>query len=233
MHAPSSAQATWLNSGGILVFYVAGVLPCLRQWGSPDPWSRLDAFSGGYLAMTVALVVQQAIFAARFRGRDEIRTVFYSLEIDPDFSRWTVVLGMLEFLVVLDYGQWHLVPWLDNGAIKSAGLALYVLTVAWLFRVDHFLSREFAAAYEQGVPMTRGPYRWVRHPRYLGLFLSRLSLCLTLGSPIGWCLLAPWWLLIRRRVRREERYLRAKFGAAYDDYARGTPALGPRFRPGR
>jgi protein-S-isoprenylcysteine O-methyltransferase Ste14 len=67
----------------------------------------------------------------------------------------------------------------------------------------------------------------VRHPRYTGLFFTRLSFALMLASPIAWCLCILWWLLIERRIRREERYLQAKFGSAYDLYAAKTPRLIP------
>jgi protein-S-isoprenylcysteine O-methyltransferase Ste14 len=64
----------------------------------------------------------------------------------------------------------------------------------------------------------------VRHPRYTGLFFTRLSFALMLASPSAWCLCIFWWLLMERRIRREERYLQAKFGSAYDLYAENTAA---------
>jgi len=93
--------------------------------------------------------------------------------------------------------------------------------------VDGYLFRQFVPALEHGVPMMGGPYRRVRHPRYTGLSFTRLSLALMLASPIAWCLCILWWLLIERRIRKEERYLRAKFGAAYGVYAAKTPQLIP------
>jgi protein-S-isoprenylcysteine O-methyltransferase Ste14 len=59
---------------------------------------------------------------------------------------------------------------------------------------------------------------------------ARLSFALMLASPIAWCLCILWWLLIERRIRREERYLRARFGSAYDLYAAKTPQLIPAVR---
>jgi hypothetical protein len=103
--AAPSAWKTWLSSASVLVFYPPVVLLCLRQWTSPDPWSRLDLFSGGYLALCLVLFAQQSVFAARMAGPEEIRTVFFALEIDPGFARWSAILGLAETLVFLDYAH--------------------------------------------------------------------------------------------------------------------------------
>jgi RsiW-degrading membrane proteinase PrsW (M82 family) len=94
-----SAWKTWVGSASVLIFYPAVVLLCFRQWASPDPWRRLDLFSGGYLVLTLALFAQQSVFADRIAGPEEIRTVFFSLEIDPGFARWSMILGLAETLV--------------------------------------------------------------------------------------------------------------------------------------
>jgi hypothetical protein len=68
--ATPSARKTWLSFASVLVFYPAVVLLSLRQWASPDPWSRLDLFSGGYLVLTLTLFAQQSVFADRIAGHD-------------------------------------------------------------------------------------------------------------------------------------------------------------------
>jgi protein-S-isoprenylcysteine O-methyltransferase len=190
----------------------------------------VDLFSGGYVVFSMTLLVQQSIFAARSIPTPEIRRLFYSLDIDPGFERWTIGLGLAELAVFLDYGQWHLVPALDHTAAKTAGLILYLLTVAWLFHVDRFLHRNFAAAQQSDVLMTSGPYRLVRHPRYSGLILTRICFALLLASPIAWCLCVLWIAVVLRRVHREEHYLRTRFPSGYDQYATTTPQLIPYVR---
>jgi protein-S-isoprenylcysteine O-methyltransferase Ste14 len=222
----------------VVLVYAALLLACIRIWGSPDPWSRLDLFSAGYVVLSLTLCAQHSLFASRFRPAPEIRRLFYSLDIDPGFERWSMWLGLAELAAILDYAHWHLVPALDSTAIKTAGLILYLLTVAWLFRVDIFLFHNFAPAQRSKCLLTSGPYRLVRHPRYTGLLFTRICFALLLASPIAWCLCVLWIVLIRRRIQREERYLRIQFGAGYDLYAESTPQLIPFFRfrrymPGR
>lgn len=71
--------------------------------------------------------------------------------------------------------------------------------------------------------VTRGPYRFTRNPMYLGLILLQVGIACLLGN--GWVvLLAPlsYALLDRIVIPGEERYLAAKYGAAYDDYRRSV-----------
>ena len=65
-----------------------------------------------------------------------------------------------------------------------------------------------------------GPYAWSRNPLYLGLLV--LYLALALLAPSVWALLL-WPLAVVLvewgAVRPEERFLRKRFGASYDEYA--------------
>lgn len=64
-----------------------------------------------------------------------------------------------------------------------------------------------------------GPYRFTRNPMYLGLVLLYLGIALAAGGPLTLLMLAPLVAVVRYGViGREERYLEARFGAAYRDY---------------
>lgn len=70
---------------------------------------------------------------------------------------------------------------------------------------------------------TAGPYRFSRNPMYLGLLAAQIGTGLVLRQ--GWIVAlaaATFALLHAGVVRREEAYLSAKFGAAYDDYVART-----------
>lgn len=70
---------------------------------------------------------------------------------------------------------------------------------------------------------TTGPYMYTRNPMYLGLTVSYLGGSLLLGT---------WWAPLalpaivafvdRNVIRREEAYLRQRFGAAYEEYSKHT-----------
>jgi protein-S-isoprenylcysteine O-methyltransferase Ste14 len=73
-----------------------------------------------------------------------------------------------------------------------------------------------------------GPYRWVRHPSYVGLLvaLAGLGLMLTDWASLAVAVLLPLATLVWR-IRVEERALRDGLGAAYGDYAAGRKRLLP------
>jgi protein-S-isoprenylcysteine O-methyltransferase Ste14 len=64
-----------------------------------------------------------------------------------------------------------------------------------------------------------GPYRFSRNPIYLGLLLVAAGLALMWGTLWGWIGVALLHALLDRMViAREEAYLAARFGAAYEAY---------------
>lgn len=65
-----------------------------------------------------------------------------------------------------------------------------------------------------------GPFRSSRNPIYLGFLVFSAGLALRWGSLWGWLAVALAFLALDRLVvPREERYLRRRFGAAYEAYA--------------
>lgn len=64
-----------------------------------------------------------------------------------------------------------------------------------------------------------GPFRISRNPIYLGFVLAAAGIALRWGDPWGWlAVLASLTVLDRLVIAREEAYLAARFGAAYDAY---------------
>lgn len=78
---------------------------------------------------------------------------------------------------------------------------------------------------------TTGLYSLVRNPLYLGNFIIWLGI--TLFFLIWWLTLIVclvYWLYYERIIVAEERFLSRKFGTAYTDWARQTPAFFPQLR---
>ena len=113
-------------------------------------------------------------------------------------------------------------PVLSDGTLAPLGIILVVASVLVLGSSV----RRFRAA---GTPVPArkpttaivrtGPYRFSRNPIYLAFSLLQLGIAVSVNS---------WWLIATLAaavaiihwvvVPREERYLEAKFGAAYLDY---------------
>jgi protein-S-isoprenylcysteine O-methyltransferase Ste14 len=85
---------------------------------------------------------------------------------------------------------------------------------------------------EKSREVTRsGPYRYVRHPLYVGSSIMAAGLAIGANSWIVTGLIAVHMTAtILAAVRQEEAFLRARFGDEYDAYAsRRAPAMARRF----
>ena len=75
----------------------------------------------------------------------------------------------------------------------------------------------------------RGPFAWIRHPIYTGMFLMMIALAIGLGHVARLLIALPLYTLgTAIRVRIEERLLRTAFSSAYEEYANRVK----RFIPG-
>ena len=182
-------------------------------------YPHIDLYSGGYLLISTALGVLQCLVNQRFAASEDMRRLFYAKDIDAVWDKWVAVLGLAEFAVFFEYAHWRLVPGMVCAAAQASGLGLSVAGCVWLGWVDSYLVDNFASHHRRGALLTSGPYRLVRHPRYLGLLATRLALPLIFGSVVGCVVALIWLFLIRRRARLEEQYLRNQFGSAYTTYA--------------
>lgn len=137
---------------------------------------------------------------------------------------------------------WHPLPLTLAGSVRAATLAAGALLGAaglffylWgrfalgdMYNVSSSLGSELYASHRL---VTSGPYRFVRHPMYLGIFIGALGALLVYRTWTTVFVIAalPGAVL---KARREDRLLAAEFGKAYDAYRRRTPGFVPRIRAG-
>lgn len=130
------------------------------------------------------------------------------------------LLGQVPLII----GHWPLQPTLlellTGAALIAAGIAVDVWADV-LFKRDAVGVRPFSTT---PVLVTRGPFALSRHPMYLGL------VAIALGTAIAAGVLANVWVAVAfsiwlhyAYVLPEERFLRNRFGAAYEEYCRRVP----------
>jgi len=67
--------------------------------------------------------------------------------------------------------------------------------------------------------ITEGPYRFSRHPMYLGMALGLIGLAVLLGTAIAPLVIPAFvWVFTNKFIKVEEEAMEETFGEAYRDY---------------
>lgn len=92
---------------------------------------------------------------------------------------------------------------------------------------------ELSSEPDQGKLLTEGIYGRIRHPRYVEFAVGSLGYVLVANYAHLYLLWVASVLALYGVVLLEERELRDRFGAAYEEYARRVPRFIPKVREGR
>ena len=114
-------------------------------------------------------------------------------------------------------GGWGMMVWIhliSNGLIIAG---FWIMSVAW---------RRIHAA--KGELVTEGPYLYVRHPQYTGLFLIIIGLLIQWPTIITALMSPVLFYVYYRLAKREEAEVDAQFGDPYRKYRATTPMFIPR-----
>lgn len=123
------------------------------------------------------------------------------------------------------------VPALLNPVSLALGLFLVVLGYAgtlWAYGVMGNAWRIGINATETTVLVSRGPFRWIRHPIYGMQVVMLAGVALLLPTPVSLATLATHTIFVLIKARDEEQHLCAVHGLAYRDYLARTGRLFPR-----
>ena len=183
----------------------------------PMFWVYLVVHSGAQLAMAL-LVFRRNRDLLEERQRPGQGAKAWDRAILRIYSLLTSAL----FVVAgLDVGHFH---WSDTvplwgQVVALMGFALSFAFIIWAMVVNDFYSRVVRIQRDRGqYVVTDGPYRYVRHPSYVGSILSWVCAALALGS---WLALVPVVLIAATftvRTALEDRALQAELDG-YKEYA--------------
>lgn len=119
-------------------------------------------------------------------------------------------------------------PWLrwSGAGFSALSIALLIWTLPTLGTnlTDTVVTREHHTL------VTRGPYRWVRHPFYVSMALITLGCSLIAANWFIFVSGVVVFTLLAIRSRVEEEQLAARFGEAYRNYQKRTGRFLPRLR---
>ena len=122
----------------------------------------------------------------------------------PEWMEWTV--AAMQILLA------GLSVWLSASAVRTLGKQ-------WTYVARTIEGHEL---------ITRGRYRLVRNPIYLGMFGMMIATGLSLTVwPVLLAAMAVFLIGTFVRIRSEEKLLRATFGAQFEEYEQRVPAFLP------
>ena len=117
--------------------------------------------------------------------------------------------------------------------LRWIGAAFWALSIALLLWTLPALGRNLTdtvVTRREHTLVTRGPYRWIRHPFYLAMALVTLASALIAANWFIFLSGLAVFALLALRSRVEEEQLAARFGDAYLDYRNRTGRFLPKLR---
>ncbi|QRM44076.1 isoprenylcysteine carboxylmethyltransferase family protein [Rhizobium sp. BG4] len=218
MENSSALALTLLSLFGTSVFLILAITG-LGGFGAFFSHPPLVALT----VVTIALAVAAGFSKGNLSGGER----------EDRSNRWVLVaFAILGFLLgYLPAYTDRLDFWTFGGdGMRWAGVIIYAAGGSLRLWPVFVLGRRFSGlvAIQPGHELvTAGPYRFIRHPSYVGLLVTSLGWALAFRSMVGVILvLVTLWPVIAR-IRAEEAFLKSQFGAEYEAYRSHTWRLIP------
>ncbi len=152
-------------------------------------------------------------------------------------TKMIVLLFLLHpfFLILLFYENLLLtnifLSFLNGPIISIVGIIVYLIGagITLASRVQLGRYGDGTTALKDGHSLlTKGFYKYIRHPLYSGALIGRIGIGLTFRSYLGLILLtAVYFVVFRKRMDIEEDSLATEFGEEYMEYMNQTKRLIP------
>ena len=166
-----------------------------------------------YIVSEVRMTVRTTRGADNSADRGTRKLVWILSAIAFDSAWLPVIFGFGKLLVLGDWLTW-------------VGVVIMIFGVVFRRYVINFLGKFFTATVQirkDHQLVKEGPYRYIRHPSYLGFLILALGNGIALANWISLmlCILLPTIGIIRR-INVEEKELHDHFGDQYQDYRKST-----------
>jgi protein-S-isoprenylcysteine O-methyltransferase Ste14 len=191
-----------------------------------EGFCRLSALALALAVFGVGLYHRLRSFRGeRLNRRDEGVFILIGLRLCGVLTQ----LGLLVYLISPSAMGWSKMGM--PAGLRQASLPVGLAALAWLFWMFRSLGGNLTDTVNvrnEATLVTTGPYRWVRHPMYVGV--AGLLLAFTLLSDSALLVLLGGLVLVFLGLRTptEEAKLEARFGEPYRRYRARTGAVLPR-----
>jgi protein-S-isoprenylcysteine O-methyltransferase Ste14 len=193
----------------------------------PEAFHGHPAYAAAWIAMYGLCIVPEIVLSGRLRSAQDAQ------KLDKG-SKLIVILAAnfavpLGFLIAITFPGFLIAKHWE--VLFGAGVVICLIGTLFRFysirTLGRFLTYDVAISAGQQV-VVRGPYRWLRHPSYLGSLLVELGFGMTLTNWVA--LLVPTICLgaaYAYRISIEEQALVQGLGSPYHEYMQHTWRLIP------
>ncbi len=176
-----------------------------------------------FLVITVMWWAEFRIFSSQKNSEEGGRESFrYIL---------AAILSIILLTIILTFFDLGAVGAENRFIFKSVGLITYgtglILRYWCSYLLGRYFSRSINVEEDQNL-VSRGPYRFLRHPLYLGLFLLTASVPLYMGNVLVVLFaIMLLFLVLQKRIEEEEEILENRLGERYREWKKDRYRLIP------
>lgn len=195
----------------VILFVAAGRLDWSWAWVFLGIYVIAIVINGTFLSRSPETIAERGQGYQKMKDWDKTVSGLWSL---AQFILVPLVAGLdMRFNWTQEFGAtWHIV----GAVLFAVGLALF----GWAMITNAYFSTVVRIQNDRGQTVCRtGPYRWIRHPGYVGANLQSVGIPFLLGS--RWALIPAIVAVAAMVVRTslEDRTLQAEL-PGYGDYMR-------------
>lgn len=194
---------------------------------APHAFRHHPIMTAVWVATYTLWIVPEIVLSRRLRSKKDAQKV--------DRGSKAIVIAAINVGIFLGFLATDATPGLSVGnqwkILFAFGIAVWLSSIVFRLYSIRILGRFFtydvAVSTGQHV-VEQGPYRWLRHPSYLGGLLAMIGFGMTLTNWVG--LVIPVCCAVAGyayRIPLEEQALVDGLGPAYSDYMRRTWRLIP------
>jgi protein-S-isoprenylcysteine O-methyltransferase Ste14 len=210
---------------GIVIF--AG-LP-LFSWGVKDTPGFFD--HPARLVYTVLIVLMQFFIVIKLPEAGSRRGSGKKSSLRERLILMFLQVIPLAIVIIAPYGDHRNIAVFGKVEIlRYVGLGVFFLGFTIMHWAEAVLDKQFSIVVtiqENHQLVTAGPYRYLRHPRYLGIVLFSLGFSCIYRSWLALILAAGLTMLLIGRIHIEEMLLHREFGPDWEAYSQKTWRLIP------
>jgi protein-S-isoprenylcysteine O-methyltransferase Ste14 len=199
-------------------------------------------FRLSFLSLWIIFGIVRVYYGRKTKTHDNLDSISEKLktakdEIGRDMMILTVIItivgvvGLIMYLLSPPWWTWTHLPLGEYS--QWAGIIVSIIPIFYLVWVHRHLDTEWSIALEiqEGHKLiTTGPYKRVRHPMYLGVFVYTIGLCI-ISLDILVILFFSFTIWVNyRRIPSEEQMMIDQFGDEYLEYMKKSGRLIPSFR---